>query len=227
VRHNGGVTRRTRTATAELGDALVDAAAALLEAEGPEALTIRRVAAEAGVAPMSVYNRFGAKEGLLDEVFLRQAARLSEVCRAVDPNLGPIEQLQLAALAYRRFALDGPHGYALLFMKSIPDFEPSEESIRQCVAGFEQLVQLVRLTQAAGHLIDGDPMSLAEQLWATEHGLVALELVGIGFAADRLGHFCDTMDAVLRGIMTAPDTQVSSRSLVTRAAAKAPRRARV
>jgi AcrR family transcriptional regulator len=209
------VTRRPRTATAELGDALVDAAAALLEAEGPEALTIRRVASEAGVAPMSVYNRFGAKDGLIDELFSRQAQRLGDICNTVDRSLEPIQQLQLASIAYRQFALDRPHGYALLFMKSIPDFQPSAESIRQCVAGFEQLVQLVQLAQAGGHIIDGEPASLAEQLWATQHGLVALELVGIGFAPDRLGHFCDTMDTALRGLMTDPAAQASSRSFVT------------
>ncbi len=44
---------------------LLDAGFALLEEEGPEALTITAVSARAGVASGTVYRRFGDKEGLL------------------------------------------------------------------------------------------------------------------------------------------------------------------
>jgi AcrR family transcriptional regulator len=212
IGHNVYVPRRARTATADLGDLLIDAASELLEAEGPEALSVRRIAAHAGVAPMSVYNRFGAKEGLVDEVFSRHALRLAHICDGIDRDRDVIEQLQGASLIYRRFALDRPHSYALMFMKSIPDFVPSEESVRLCIAGFEQLVEAVRVAQASGRIVRGDVSDLAERIWATEHGLVTLELVGIGFAADRLGHYCDTIDTVLRGMMTDPSTLRSSRA---------------
>ena len=45
---------------------LLHAASTLLAAEGPEALTVRRIAAEAGVSTMGVYSRFGGKEGVID-----------------------------------------------------------------------------------------------------------------------------------------------------------------
>lgn len=61
---------------------LLDAGLRLLEEQGPEALTIAAVSAEAGVAPGTVYRRFGDKEGLLDELqqeftvgFGKEAAR--------------------------------------------------------------------------------------------------------------------------------------------------------
>lgn len=45
--------------------AILDAAARLLEEQGPEALTIAAVSARANVAGATVYRRFGDKEGLL------------------------------------------------------------------------------------------------------------------------------------------------------------------
>src|SRR4051794_31350018 len=47
---------------------LLDAGFRLLEEQGPEALTIAAVSAAAGVAPGTVYRRFGDKEGLLAEL---------------------------------------------------------------------------------------------------------------------------------------------------------------
>ena len=47
---------------------LLDAGFRLLEEEGPEALTIAAVSSRAGVAPGTVYRRFGDKEGLLREL---------------------------------------------------------------------------------------------------------------------------------------------------------------
>ena len=62
-----------RTPSTKIEDRLVAAAFHLLEAEGPEALSVRRVAAEAGVAPMGVYNHFeGGKNGVVDAIFRRR-----------------------------------------------------------------------------------------------------------------------------------------------------------
>lgn len=49
-------------------DQVVAAAWRLLDAEGLEALTIRRLAAQLGVAPMTIYRYFADKDSLLDAV---------------------------------------------------------------------------------------------------------------------------------------------------------------
>ncbi len=56
--------RRSRTPLAAVERELVTAAETVLVRDGPGALTVRAVAAEAGIAPMGVYNRFGGKDGL-------------------------------------------------------------------------------------------------------------------------------------------------------------------
>ncbi|MFZ5756765.1 MAG: TetR/AcrR family transcriptional regulator [Pseudomonadota bacterium] len=50
---------------------LLDAALGLFLARGVEAVTVGDIAAAAGVAPATIYRRFGDKEGLLREAFAR------------------------------------------------------------------------------------------------------------------------------------------------------------
>ena len=57
---------------AETVERLLEAAAKELAEVGPEALTIRMVAARAGVAPATAYNYFGSKNHLFAELFLRK-----------------------------------------------------------------------------------------------------------------------------------------------------------
>jgi AcrR family transcriptional regulator len=59
---------RTSEKTALTRGRIVEAAVDLVEEEGVEALSMRRVAARLGVAAMSLYNHVPSKDALLDEV---------------------------------------------------------------------------------------------------------------------------------------------------------------
>jgi TetR/AcrR family tetracycline transcriptional repressor len=64
------MTPRTATATAAKSDlsrdAIVERALSVLDAEGPDAITIRRIAQEFGVTPMALYWHVANKDELLD-----------------------------------------------------------------------------------------------------------------------------------------------------------------
>ena len=66
---------RRRTASHQVSAALLDAAEAVLDRDGTGGVTVRAVAQQAAVSPMSVYNRFESKDGLI--VALATAHRLS------------------------------------------------------------------------------------------------------------------------------------------------------
>ena len=57
-------------------EALLTAAHRLLAEDGPEALTVRRIAGEAGMSTMNVYSRFGGKDGVIDELYADGYRRL-------------------------------------------------------------------------------------------------------------------------------------------------------
>ena len=80
-------TERTRLSK----DAVVDRALALADAEGPDALTIRRLANELGVTPMALYWHFRSKEALLSGLADRIWA---EIDTDVDPAADWPQQLR-------------------------------------------------------------------------------------------------------------------------------------
>ena len=180
--------------------ALLAAAARLLTEEGPEALSVRRVAAEAGVSAMGVYSRFGGKQGLVEALFLDGFARLQQGLATVPRTGDPVEDLLEGSRRYRRFALESPAAYAVMFSRAIPEFVPSAPCKLDAAGAFGVLVDAVRRGIDAGALRPGDPVDIAEGIWATCHGLVSLELAGMGFVPDREAHFEATNAALLRGL---------------------------
>src|SRR6476620_1889302 len=66
----------------DLQRALVDAAQAILEREGPAALSLRAVAREAGVSPAAPYHHFKDKDELIGAVAQRGFQMLTECMRA-------------------------------------------------------------------------------------------------------------------------------------------------
>jgi AcrR family transcriptional regulator len=67
-------------------DAVLDAAVRLLDAEGVEALTMRRLASQLGVSAMAPYRYVGSKDELLIVLVDRLAARLVYPPRPPDPK---------------------------------------------------------------------------------------------------------------------------------------------
>src|ERR1700761_4323006 len=110
--------RRGRTPSADIERELLTAAEAVLVRDGPGGLTVRAVAAEAGIAPMGVYNRLGGKDGLVDALLIRGFDMLRaamEAARDAPPDEGIYARLITCGLGYRQFALDNPHFYAIMF----------------------------------------------------------------------------------------------------------------
>jgi len=80
-------TRRTRGRPPTIGrEAVLEAAIRLLDAEGVEALTMRRLASELGVSAMAPYRYVGSKDELLIVLVDRLAARLVYPPRPTDPK---------------------------------------------------------------------------------------------------------------------------------------------
>jgi AcrR family transcriptional regulator len=67
-------------------DDVLDAAARLLDAEGADAVTMRRLAGRLGVSPMALYRHVGGHDELLLALVDRLAARLVYPPRPADPR---------------------------------------------------------------------------------------------------------------------------------------------
>lgn len=160
---------------------ILDAASQLLVEEGPQALTMRRVAAAVGCSTTVLYTMFGDKGGLADALYQEGFERLSrrlEEAESADDSDDPITRAATLAIAYRESALADRNYYEVMFGRAIPGFEPSRESLAVADASLGMLAEAVREAMNAGVLVEGDAGAVAEVLWAAAHGVVSLELAG-------------------------------------------------
>lgn len=203
------MTKRTspqRTPTAEVETAVLDAAERIVAAGGPGALSIRGLAKDAGVAPMSIYNRFGDKEGVLLALFVRgfdeliahisPAADAPPVRTAADAHA----RMRASCAGYRAFALASPGTYSLMFEQGHADVEPDDHAMARAAEAFFVLVRAIELAQSVGAVVGGNPAELAQRVWACIHGAMSLELRQIRFVDDMEAHYAAVVDTVLVGI---------------------------
>lgn len=92
-------------------DDIVAAAAAIADADGLEAVTLARVAADLGVKSPSLYNHISGLDGLLDLLRLEGFTASLAVLAAVDDD-DPAARLRGVAAAVRSFATTHPGLYA-------------------------------------------------------------------------------------------------------------------
>lgn len=145
-------------------DESIAAALLVLETEGEQALTMRRIADEIGVRAPSLYKHIAGRDELiaaLQAIGLRAAGQALAVARGERTRA---TRLAAFAVAYRELALDRPALYRLtsgrpLLRELLPD-------------GLEQEVG-----QVVVDVVGGDP-DLARALWAFAHGMADLELAG-------------------------------------------------
>jgi AcrR family transcriptional regulator len=139
---------------------VVEAARELLESEGPEALTMRRVAERLGVRAPSLYKHLPDKDtieaAIIAEGFAESAERFEA---AVAANRR--RPLRALARAYRSFAREHPHLYRLM----------TEQPLRRDLLppGVEERAA-APLVEAAGSA------DRARAVWAFAHGMTILEL---------------------------------------------------
>lgn len=162
----------------ELRATLLDAASRLLAAEGPAALTMRRIATEVGCSTTVLYTMFGGKDGLAEALYLEGFGRFRRRLESVSAAADPLTHLYDLARAYRANALAERNYYGVMFEQAIPGFTPSPEALRGAKASFDILVDAVRGCVEAGVFARGDAQEIAEVLWASAHGAVSLELAG-------------------------------------------------
>jgi AcrR family transcriptional regulator len=190
--------RRSRTPSAEVERELLAAAEAVLVRDGPGGVTVRAVAAEAGIAPMGVYNRLGGKDGLVDALLIKGFDRLRATLEAGDePDM--LERLRACGLRYRAFALGNKHFYAIMFEEAIPHEHDSAEVEEHALGSFYPLLRNVELAAAAGAISVTDPFEAAQQIWCAVHGAVALELKGLILTPDAEATYRGLIEMVLRG----------------------------
>lgn len=166
--------RRRATATRR---ALLDAALRVAEAEGWNAVTTRRVAAEIEYTQPVVYQHFASRADLVDAVVLEGFSALTAHVEVLTDDIGPAttphERLAHLARAYVEFARAHPRRYEAMFSQPTTLEFASAATPPELCGAFDALCSFV-----AAAMPDDDPEPVAECFWACCHGLASLVIAG-------------------------------------------------
>jgi AcrR family transcriptional regulator len=151
----------------------------LLDKEGAEAVTMRRVAKAVGITPMAIYRHYPSRAALLnslaDEGFEQLAARLTGKRFASRIE----ERLKQMGEIYLDHALENPRLFELMFLKP-------REGARRYPHDFKAggsptanlMAEAVREGMESGDFREDDVWEIVFEMGALSHGLIMLYLGG-------------------------------------------------
>ncbi|MDO9352423.1 MAG: TetR/AcrR family transcriptional regulator [Solirubrobacteraceae bacterium] len=198
-------TTRMQRRSAAIREQIVDAAEAILAAEGETGLTMEAVSSQADVAVQTVYNRVGGRSALLVAVAERameqNRAYLESAVKA--PGQTAMERIETIAFAYAHVAESRPEQFRLI---TDPPGEP--EALRPIEALIENQLSALSTLIAEG-IEDGsirptfDPDTTAKTLWAMATGVCMMRIRGdrLQVSSDGLPLLVETARALLQGGM--------------------------
>lgn len=169
---------------------------------GASALSLNAIAKQMGISGPALYRYFRSRDELITELVLDAYRDLLDTCRAaVKPDDAPEVRLAAMASALRRWALDAPHRYLLIYGTPVPGYAGPPEAttiaaalmtiLLDAFAEIDAATRPVRETAAiledhlaahrrwaADHPAPPPALRRALRFWTRLHGVVSLEVAG-------------------------------------------------
>ena len=147
-----------------------------------DAVTLRAIAREAGIATPSIYPHFADREAVLDEVVSTTYAQLRSLCAdAFDSADSGVDRVRAVAYAYIDFARRHPGEYRILFERSPANTSAAPRPYPTGMSAFHYLVDAIEQMVTEGTSASSDPGRDAQALWAALHGVVTVVSATPGF----------------------------------------------
>jgi len=147
----------------------------ILEAKGPQAVSMRRVAAAVGITPMAIYYHFPSRERLLRIVVHREFDRFAERVATLRPSRSFTDQMIHIMDAYMDYAFARPRIFDYVFSNPRPDARRFPDDFRARRSRTLNLTaDTVTYWMQKGRLMRDDVWEIAMELWAHVHGYLML-----------------------------------------------------
>jgi AcrR family transcriptional regulator len=176
---------------------VVEVAARIADADGLEAVTLARVAADLGVRAPSLYNHVDGRSDLLRAIAVLGVRELTAALREAAVGRSSADALTAAAHAYRAYARAHPGRYAATLAA------PTRGDAEHRAAASEAVDVMLAIMR--GWDLEGDDAIHAVRAFRSAvHGFVAIEATdGFGMAVDVDASF-DRLVATLAGGLSEP-----------------------
>jgi AcrR family transcriptional regulator len=149
-------------------DAVVEAAAAIADAEGLDAVTLARVAGELGVRTPSLYSHVGGLDDLRRRLAIRGARELADAMQEAAAGRAAGDALRAVAAAYLAYAREHPGSY--LAAQRSADVRDDADAARA--------VRTVAAILAGYGIAGDDAIHATRAVRAALHGFAALDAGG-------------------------------------------------
>jgi len=174
-------------------DAVVDAALALVDDEGADALSLAAVATRVGVKTPSLYKHVRSIEDLRRRVGLAVMNEMDARVRAAVLGRSGDDAVRRLMRVYRRYATEHPFRYAL--MPPSPLADPALE------AAGRRLMEVFTAVLHEYGLAGADAIHALRGLRAAAHGFAALEVAGgFGLAENLNTSYERLVDGLIAGL---------------------------
>ncbi len=122
----------------------------MVRAKGLNGLSLRALARAVDMEPQSLYTYFASKNALYDHLFAEANRQLLARFEQIEPSADAVGTLRQVASLFVSFASEDHARYELLFLRTIPDFEPSAESYAVATEVFSRGRSLLAAAGVAG-----------------------------------------------------------------------------
>ena len=192
---------RPRLHGEQTAGALLDAAERIVETDGIEALTVRRVAEEVRTTTRAVYTIYGSKDGLVVALGRRAFDLLGAAVEALPATDDPAADLvEAGARVFRRFALDHPALYRVgVQWGNLPDPDVAAGFMDAASAARASLERRVARLEETGGLGRTTVRDATRAFHAFCEGLAGMELRGALPRAEEDRVWRSSLAALLHG----------------------------
>jgi AcrR family transcriptional regulator len=169
--------RRAASTIEPLRTRILAAARRLCFAEGVDAASARKIAAEVGVSATAIYLHFESIEHLLHEIRMEGHALLTEYLRRPDARMNAIERICAMGVEYYHFGLEQPQYFALMFGRV--DRGQLGRLVATEGASLDVVREAAKIGIERGDIrAELDPLVIANVAWMSIHGLTSMVVSG-------------------------------------------------
>ncbi len=173
-----GITERRQRQKEEVRTAILDTAWDIVDREGWQALSIRKIAEAIEYSVPVIYDHFENKEAILHEFTVRGFRKLNDQLRKAKGQFtDPSRQLEAMAYAYWRFAFENKEYYQLMYGLGLPTCETAAKIPEIGAIGDLIIPSVTALIELNGNK-DADAHLKFQTFWSLLHGLVSINMMG-------------------------------------------------
>jgi AcrR family transcriptional regulator len=190
-----------------LREKVISAAVKYVADNGPDGLSFRQIAADAGVSHQAPYHHFGDRSAIFNEIalegFKKFAAAMGAPARADEDSENCVRLCE----RYVAFAIPNKGHFRVMFRSDLCQMNESPETQKAADDAFATLLEAV--SEMVGDSASIDEIRVqATAMWSLAHGLATLMIDGplekkIGRVSDRRALVCSVAQRAAVGLRRA------------------------